>query len=95
MIQIVSKYGKLKGQGRLLIFDKNGELKLSGVGLSVSWGSIIGTLADQLDLIAALNSKQDTLVDGVNIKTINSQSIQGPGDLIINSSSNGYFPQGW
>lgn len=35
------------------------------------------------DVETALDDKQDTLVSGVNIKTINSQSIVGEGDLMI------------
>lgn len=35
----------------------------------------------------ALNNKQDTLVSGTNIKTINSQSILGSGDLAISGVS--------
>lgn len=36
---------------------------------------------------SSLNSKQDTLVSGINIKTINSQSILGSGDIQISTSS--------
>lgn len=36
---------------------------------------------------AQLNSKQDTLVSGTNIKTINGQSILGAGDITIEGSS--------
>lgn len=36
----------------------------------------------------ALNNKQNTLVSGTNIKTINGQSILGEGDLSISGSSN-------
>ena len=35
----------------------------------------------------ALDAKQDTLVSGVNIKTINSQTLLGSGDIVISSSS--------
>jgi hypothetical protein len=34
----------------------------------------------------ALNAKQDTLVSGTNIKTVNSQSLLGSGDISISSS---------
>jgi len=47
-----------------------------------SWGSITGTLSDQTDLQSALNAKQETLVSGTNIKTVNGVSILGSGDLI-------------
>lgn len=36
---------------------------------------------------AQLNSKQDTLVSGTNIKTVNGQSILGAGDITIEGSS--------
>lgn len=40
-----------------------------------------------------LNTKQDTLVSGTNIKTINSQSILGEGDLVINGNNEYDFNQ--
>jgi len=42
--------------------------------------------------------KQDLLVSGVNIKTINGNSLLGPGNLVIAGGSgtgNAYFPSGW
>ena len=54
-------------------------------GSSVSWGNIQGTLSSQTDLKDALDSKQDELVSGTNIKTINNQSITGSGNIEINS----------
>ena len=45
------------------------------------WSGISGNIADQEDLATALNAKQDTLVSGQNIKTINGQSVLGSGDL--------------
>lgn len=50
-----------------------------------TWGSITGTLSDQTDLQTALNGKQATLVSGTNIKTINSTSILGSGNIDIDS----------
>jgi hypothetical protein len=54
----------------------------------------LGDLALQSDVdlleasIDAINSgKQDILVSGVNIKTINGQSVVGSGDLVLNTSS--------
>lgn len=41
-----------------------------------------GKLADKADT-SALNNKQDTLVSGINIKTVNGQSLLGNGDLPI------------
>lgn len=50
---------------------------------SAVWGAITGTLADQLDLVAALAAKQDTLVSGTNIKTVNSTSLVGSGNVAV------------
>lgn len=52
-----------------------------------NWGSIGGTLSDQTDLQSALDAKQDTLVSGTNIKTINSESLLGSGNITINSQN--------
>lgn len=53
------------------------------------WGQITGTLSNQTDLQTALNSKQDTLVSGTNIKTINSSSILGSGDITVSGLPSG------
>lgn len=52
------------------------------------WGSITGTLSDQTDLADALSAKQDTLVSGTNIKTVNEQSLLGSGNISIDSLPN-------
>lgn len=49
----------------------------------VEWGDIVGTLSDQTDLQNALNAKQDTLVSGTNIKTVNSTTLLGSGNLDV------------
>lgn len=48
-----------------------------------TWGSITGTLSNQTDLNSALSGKQATLVSGTNIKTINSTSILGSGNIDV------------
>lgn len=50
---------------------------------NIEWGNITGTLSDQTDLQSALDGKQETLVSGTNIKTINGSSVLGSGDLAI------------
>lgn len=45
------------------------------------------TIANITGLQTALDSKQATLVSGTNIKTINSQSILGSGNLVIGGTS--------
>lgn len=59
------------------------ENKTASGGGGGTWGSITGTLSAQTDLNSALLSKQPGLVSGSNIKTINGNSILGPGNLVI------------
>ena len=59
---------------------------MPGEGATPQWGNIVGTLADQTDLQNALDGKQATLVSGTNIKTINSTSLLGSGNIDINSA---------
>jgi hypothetical protein len=56
-------------------------------GGGATWGGITGSLPAQTDLQSALNAKQDTLVSGTNIKTINSTSLLGSGDITISGAS--------
>lgn len=55
---------------------------IANVG-GVSWGAITGTLSAQTDLQTILNTKQDALVSGTNIKTVNGASILGSGNLVV------------
>jgi hypothetical protein len=52
-------------------------------GSGAVWGSVTGTLSDQMDLQIQLDSKQSELVSATNIKTINGTSVLGSGDLVI------------
>ncbi len=63
-------------------------LEGSGGGGSPIWGGITGTLSSQTDLQTALNAKQNSLVSGTNIKTINGVSVLGSGDLLVGGSNN-------
>ena len=56
--------------------------------VTVDWGEIGGTLSDQTDLVTALQGKQNTLVSGTNIKTINNESLLGGGDITIDGKNN-------
>lgn len=58
---------------------------ISNTQTSAQWGNITGTLSNQTDLQDALDDKQDTLVSGTNIKTINGSSILGSGDIEVAS----------
>jgi len=52
-------------------------------GGTPEWGDITGDLFNQTDLQAQLDSKQEYLFSGTNIKTINSTSVLGSGDLAV------------
>ncbi|NGM63517.1 hypothetical protein G5B30_16530 [Sphingobacterium sp. SGG-5] len=65
------------------IWTKLGEWDTGSGSGSASWGNITGVIGDQTDLYAALNVKQDALVSGTSIKTINGTSILGGGDLAV------------
>lgn len=54
-----------------------------GGGSGGTWGTITGALSSQTDLQSALNAKQATLVSGTNIKTVNSTSLLGSGDISV------------
>jgi hypothetical protein len=60
-----------------------------GGGGSSTWGSITGTLSSQTDLQSALNAKQNTLVSGTSIKTVNGSTLLGSGDLAVTASAAG------
>lgn len=51
--------------------------------INMASGGITQTEAEQL-----LAEKQDVLVSGTNIKTVNQQSLLGSGDLVIESKKN-------
>ena len=54
-----------------------------GEDASASWGNITGDIDDQSDLVSALQSKQNTLVSGTNIKTLNNESLLGSGNISL------------
>lgn len=68
----------------------NGNSLLGSGNLSIStstaWGGITGTLSSQTDLNSAINAKQDTLVSGTNIKSVNGTSLLGSGDITVAAS---------
>lgn len=55
--------------------------------VKVNWGNIGGAIADQTDLQTEFNTKQDTLVSGTNIKTVNGTTLLGSGNLSISTSA--------
>lgn len=55
----------------------------SQTGTAPAFANITGQPTDNANLATALNNKQDTLVSGTNIKTINNTSILGSGNIDI------------
>lgn len=49
-------------------------------------GEVPTTYATKIELETGLNNKQDTLISGTNIKTINNQSLLGEGNIEVGSS---------
>jgi len=66
-------------------FLANTGFKSPSGGSGGVWGSITGTLSTQTDLQSALDAKQDDLVSGTNIKTVNGNTLLGSGNLTVNS----------
>lgn len=77
-------------------------------GGGTAWGDITGIVSNQTDLQTELDLKQNFLVSGTNIKTINGSSVLGSGDLIVGGSgsitathvlikptSTAYIPNTW
>lgn len=76
--------------GQVLTTDGAGNLTFEDVPTqATTWGSITGTLSSQTDLQTALNAKQDTLVSGTNIKSIEGQSLLGSGNIDLTKSDVG------
>lgn len=74
------------------ITEESGVVKISATGGgsgSANWGSIGGTLSDQTDLKNALDAKIST----GGLKTINSTSLEGSGDieLVTSTDLNNYY----
>jgi len=61
-------------------------IDLNSLGGSGAWGTILGTLSDQIDLQNALNAKQDNLISATNIRTINGLDVLGSGNLVVTAS---------
>lgn len=69
------------------VYDGNNWLLQENHNKEMGFSEIVGSPYDNTALGNALNSKQNTLVSGTNIKTINGESILGTGDLEIKSGS--------
>ena len=60
---------------------------------STSWGQLLGDIRNQKDLMKYFGLKQDLLKSGKNIKTINGESLLGPGNIIIDDTILGFTPE--
>jgi hypothetical protein len=69
--------------GTNITIDRTNPLAPVISGSGVAWGAITGILIAQTDLQSALNAKQDTLVSGTNIKTVNNVSLLGGGNISL------------
>lgn len=77
----------LNGKQASLGFTPYNATNPSGYISGLAWGGITGTLANQTDINNALGAKQNILLSGTNIKSINGVSVLGSGDLPITSVS--------
>ena len=62
----------------------SGNLDITASG--AAWGSVTGTISSQTDLQTCFNAKQNTLVSGTSIKTINGNSLLGSGNIVVSYS---------
>ena len=60
---------------------------------STSWGQLLGDIRNQKDLMKYFGLKQDLLKSGKNIKTVNGESLLGPGNIIIDDTILGFTPE--
>lgn len=67
------------------IFDQDGNMKMIGFADGITLGEKGENVEVKLDdsFVDKVNGKQDTLVSGTNIKTINGNSLLGSGDITI------------
>lgn len=79
-------------EGRVRSTVLTGLSLLAGGAISAadSLLSALGKLQKQIsDVVTAIGSKQDTLVSGTNIKTVNGNSLLGSGDLAVSGGGGG------
>lgn len=78
--------------GTGLSIDENGTLSSTGGGTadSVAWENVTNKPNEIVNITTELNAKQDTLVSGTNIKTINGETLIGSGDITIQGGGDSY-----
>lgn len=73
------------------IFDQDGEYKIisfaDGISLGENGENVVVKLDDSF--VNKVNAKQDTLVSGTNIKTVNGETILGSGNIVIEGGGSG------
>lgn len=94
---------KLFGEGKTKILAKDSSIPLGAISLPLSNGSAAIGKSDRYAKADHIHpsdqSKQDKLVSGESIKTINNQSLLGEGNIItpdskVTSAANHYTPKG-
>ncbi len=75
--------------GKIFIKKDDGTESIIDIGKQGEWGSITGVLSSQSDLNSTLAGKQETLVSGTNIKTINGSTLLGSGDITVTAMVSG------
>lgn len=73
---VTSDYQDLSNKPQINSVELNGNKSLSDIGAQPA-----GDYATKEEVTTGLSGKQDTLVSGTNIKTINSQSLVGSGNI--------------
>jgi hypothetical protein len=81
----ITALNSLTGAAQTFGNDTNVTMVSSGTNHAITWA---GTLADSRIASASnWNAKQDALVSGTNIKTVNSNSLLGSGNIAITAST--------
>jgi hypothetical protein len=81
----ITALNSLTGAAQTFGNDTNVTMVSSGTNHAITWA---GTLADsRIASASTWNAKQDALVSGTNIKTINSNSLLGSGNIAITASA--------
>lgn len=78
------------------IFDQDGEYKIISFADGITLGENGENVKVKLDdsFVNKVNAKQDTLVSGTNIKTINGESILGSGNITIEGGTSSSYTAG-
>ena len=81
----IKNYDKLENHPKINNIELKGNKTNEQLGIPTKTSDLINDSG--FSTSQQLNEKQDNLVSGVNIKTINNQSIVGPGNIVIEGGS--------